>query len=263
MNKKIIFFDIDGTIIGEESHVITESTRQAIMKARENGHICMINTGRTKALVGPSITDLIEFDGFIFGCGTMITYHNKEMMHNTLSKELSQRIIDAIHRYEIDAVLEGKENDFQDELDNIHDDFFKEFILQYGSKGYGRFSEAVGKFDKFFTYIKDVQKMKNFQAEFENELEFIDIKGGFYEVLPKGFSKATGIEYLARTLGISMEDTVAIGDSNNDLTMLKCVNTAIAMGNATQGVKDIADYVTTHVDEDGIWNALKWLGVIS
>ncbi|MBQ2802269.1 MAG: HAD hydrolase family protein, partial [Lachnospiraceae bacterium] len=57
-------------------------------------------------------------------------------------------------------------------------------------------------------------------------------------------------------------DTVAIGDSNNDLAMLSCVNTAIAMGNATKRVLDIAHRVTTCVDEDGVWNALKWLGVI-
>ena len=66
MNKKIIFFDIDGTLIGEESHVMLESTKKAIRKARENGHICIINTGRTKKLVGKDITDLVDFDGYIY-----------------------------------------------------------------------------------------------------------------------------------------------------------------------------------------------------
>ena len=59
-----------------------------------------------------------------------------------------------------------------------------------------------------------------------------------------------------------MEDTVAIGDSNNDITMLECAGTSIAMGNSTQAVLEMADHVTTHVDQDGIWNALEWLGVL-
>ena len=60
-----------------------------------------------------------------------------------------------------------------------------------------------------------------------------------------------------------MEDTVAIGDSNNDITMLECVNTSIAMGNSSKAVLEMADYITTDVDEDGIWNALEWLGVLT
>ena len=67
---------------------------------------------------------------------------------------------------------------------------------------------------------------------------------------------------LADALGISMADTVAVGDSNNDSEMLQCAGTSIAMGNAIEAIKDMADYVTTDVTEDGIWNALAWLGAI-
>lgn len=67
---------------------------------------------------------------------------------------------------------------------------------------------------------------------------------------------------LADTLGISMADTVAVGDSNNDSEMLQCAGISIAMGNAIEAIKDMADYVTTDVTEDGIWNALAWLGAI-
>ena len=66
------------------------------------------------------------------------------------------------------------------------------------------------------------------------------------------------MEELAEALGIPMADTVAVGDSSNDLEMLQRAGTAIAMGNATQGIRDLADYVTTDVMEDGIWNALDW-----
>ena len=65
----LIFFDIDGTLIDEKERRMPESAREAIARARENGHICMINTGRTKRLVGKDITGLTEFDGLLLGCG--------------------------------------------------------------------------------------------------------------------------------------------------------------------------------------------------
>ena len=93
-------------------------------------------------------------------------------------------------------------------------------------------------------------------------LDFIDRENGYYEVVPKGCSKATAMHFLADFLHVSMEDTVAIGDSNNDLPMLQCAATSIAMGNSSKAVLEMADYVTTDVMEDGIWNALQWLGVL-
>ena len=79
--------------------------------------------------------------------------------------------------------------------------------------------------------------------------------------MPKGFSKASAMNFVADALKIPMNRTVAIGDSSNDIPMISRAAIGIAMGNATEDVKEIADYVTTDVDSDGIWNALKWLGV--
>lgn len=262
MDKKIIFFDIDGTIIGEESHIMLDSTKQAIIKARENGHICIINTGRTQKLVGRNITDLVEFDGYVMGCGTMVVYHGKEILHETFTVEKAKSIIEGLRRYKIDAVLEGKENDYNDHFDAVNTDSFREFLMRFTELGYGDWEEAPGNFDKFYAYVDDVKKMEGFYEEFKDELEFIDREHGFYEIMPKGFSKASGIRFLAEAVDIPMENTVAIGDSNNDIPMLECAATSIAMGNSSEEVLKMADHVTTHVDEDGIYNALKWLGVL-
>ena len=104
--------------------------------------------------------------------------------------------------------------------------------------------------------------MDGMKRDLSDILDFIEREHGFYELVPKGYSKATAIHYIAEHLNIAMEDTVAIGDSNNDLPMLKCAHTSIAMGNSSPQVLEMADYVTTDVDKDGIWNALKWLGVL-
>ena len=104
--------------------------------------------------------------------------------------------------------------------------------------------------------------MEAFYREFAGELDFVDREKGFYEIMPKGVSKASGIRFLADKLHIPMEDTVAIGDSNNDIPMLQCAHTSIAMGNASKAVLDMADYVTDDVNKGGIQKALQWIGAI-
>lgn len=259
---KIIFFDIDGTLIDEKKYQMLPSTIKAIETARKNGHICMVNTGRTDKLVGDRLSKFVEFDGYLMGCGTMITYHNQVLFHKTFSEEDARYIIEGLKKYKIDAVLEGSENNYHDALDRMHTKVFHDYMLRFKELHYGSYEEAVGRFDKFYCFVEEKDTMDAFRAEYGDLLDFIDRERGFYEVVPKGYSKASAMNYIAEHLGISMENTVAIGDSSNDIAMLKAAHTAIAMGNATKIVLDLADYVTTHVEQNGIWNALKWLGVL-
>ncbi len=258
----LIFFDIDGTLIGEKSHIMLESTKRAIQKARANGHICLINTGRSRKLVGPDITGLTEFDGLALGCGTMVVYRGKTLLHRTFSEEESIEIIRGLRKYRIDAVLEGSNNNYNDSPQKMFSPSFAEFIKQFESQEYGSYEDAVGHFDKFYAYVEDAARMLEFQAEFREKLDFVDRNGGYYEIMPKGFSKASAIKFVADALDIPMGQTVAIGDSSNDIPMLECAAVAIVMGNAAEEVKGKADFVTTDVDEDGIWNALEWLGAL-
>lgn len=258
----LIFFDIDGTLLGEWSHIMPESAAKAIAAARDNGHVCAVNTGRTRKLVEPDLEKLKGFDALLMGCGTMITLNDRVLFHKTFTDTESEQIIEALHRFEIDAVLEGSGNNFHDRLDNIRTKTFRDFVQRFAGEGYGGFEDAVGRFDKFFAYVDDVGKMTAFRKEFEGWLDFVDRKGGFFEIMPKGCSKASAMLYLAGELGISMESTVALGDSSNDIPMLRRAHIAIAMGNASKDVKEEADYVTTSLEQDGVWNALKWLGAI-
>lgn len=260
--QKIIFFDIDGTLIDEKTKIMLHSTREAIRIARANGHICMINTGRTKRLVGKGITDLVEFDGLLMGCGTMIEYRGETLLHKTLTYDQSVRIMEALKRYRIDALLEGRDENFSDSIENMYSESFKRFARGYAGRNYGTFANAPGRYDKIFAYTDTSEVMEAFRQEFAEELDFIVRENDFREIVPKGYSKATAMQFIADRLQIPMENTVAIGDSNNDLPMLKCAHTSIAMGNSTEQVLAIADYVTTDVNEDGIWNALQWLGVL-
>ncbi len=262
VDKKIIFFDIDGTLIDETTKKMPESAKEAIRIARENGHICMVNTGRTKRLVGKELTGQVAFDGYLMGCGTMIVYHGEVLLHKTLTRDQSKRILDALSCYRIDALLEGSNQNFTKIYENMYTKTFKKFAEGYAGNGYDAYENALGKYDKIFAYADEADNMEAFRQEFSEELDFIDREHGFFEIIPKGYSKATGMQFIVDKLQMSMGNTVAIGDSNNDLPMLQCAHTSIAMGNSSESLLEIADYVTTDINEDGIWNALKWLGVL-
>ena len=259
---KIIFFDIDGTLICGGSELMSESTKEAIRIARANGHICMINTGRTKRLVGENLTGQVEFDGLLLGCGTEIEYQGKSLMHKTLTLEESRRILEAMKKYHVDGVLEGHDEDFAPRGDEVYTDAFRGMAAEIEERKYASYAQAPGNYDKLFVCAETPAGMDGMKRDLSDILDFIEREHGFYELVPTGYSKATAIHYIAEHLNIAMEDTVAIGDSNNDLPMLEYAHTSIAMGNSSPQVLEMAGYITTDVDKDGIWNALKWLGVL-
>ena len=258
----LIFFDIDGTLLVNPFDPMPESTIRAIEAARANGHTCMINTGRSLKLVGEEITGQTEFDGLLLGCGTMITYRGEVLLHKTFTAEAAEQIITGLREQGIDAVLEGAGNNFLAPEEEMFHERWIEYTRKFTDMSYGTYEEAPGHFDKFYAYVEDRAKMDAFMQEFADLLDVVDRSKGYFELMPKGCSKASAMEYVAEYLGIPMNETVAIGDGANDIPMLECAHYAIVMGNAPEAVKDLADYVTTDVDKDGIENALKWLGVI-
>ncbi len=90
-----------------------------------------------------------------------------------------------------------------------------------------------------------------------------ETRGNSGEITKKAFTKGTAVRYLSAYLGVPVKDTIAIGDSENDLEMLKAVGVGIAMGNASDYVKEAADDVTRSVEEEGVYYAFQKYGLIS
>ncbi|MCI5501534.1 MAG: HAD family hydrolase, partial [Lachnospiraceae bacterium] len=117
-------------------------------------------------------------------------------------------------------------------------------------------------FDKFCVCLKKESDFKSFRKKYSQKLTFIDRGDDFWEIVPLGCSKASGMKYLMDYFKIPVEDTFAIGDSSNDLPMLEFAGTGIAMGNSSDIVFKHADYITDDILEDGIYNAMKHFKLI-
>lgn len=262
MKPNIIFFDIDGTLLNEKTYVVPDSAKESIKKAQENGHLLFINTGRPILEIDDCIKDL-NFDGYICGCGTYIEFKNEELFYRSLGIDLSRQIADKLREYKIDAILEGKHGVYYDE--NIYSEEVRRIKKRHIKEGFYKgqtFDDSDINFDKFVIWTNENSDFESFHKEFESLLEFIHRGENFYELIPLGLSKASGIEYLEKHLHIPHENTFAIGDSTNDLSMLKYVKNSIAMGNSHPLLFDLVSFVTKDIDEDGIEYALKHYNMI-
>jgi Cof subfamily protein (haloacid dehalogenase superfamily) len=264
MKPKIIFFDIDGTILTEKTLIIPDSTKIAIKKAQENGHLALINTGRPITSIDSFIKD-IQFDGYICGCGTYIEYENEVLLSKQLGNILSKDIVKDLKDCKIDGILEGENGVYYDEDKNIKSkevlrikNRHKEQQLYKGATWDSPYID----FDKLTIWANENSNFNKFHEKYKNIFEFIHRGKDFYELVPLGFSKASGIQYLIKHLEIPFENTYAIGDSTNDLSMLKYVKNSIAMGNSTPVLFDLVSFVTKDIEDDGIEYALKHFNII-
>lgn len=262
MDTKAIFFDIDGTILSHRTGHISDSTKVAIRSARANGHLVLINSGRTYAEIDAGIKE-IGFDGYVCGCGTYITFHGQELIRASLSEATCRTIVKDLRKYHIEALLEGTETIYYDQFTDF-DTLIKQ-RERYIHKYHFHVQDWDAKelvFDKFCIWCDRPEKGTAFIQEYSELFDFIDREGRLYEAVPKGYSKATGIKYLLSYLNIPYENTYALGDGANDLSMLNYVNHSIGMGNCDRIVKDTVSFLTKDVDEDGVAYALRHYGII-
>lgn len=266
-SKKLIFFDIDGTIVTDNGgkRIIPQSTIQAIRTLQSNGHLCFINTGRALTEIDESIRSL-QMDGFVCGCGTYIAHQDTVLFHKTIPTSLGNRILKEFEICDLEWVLEGSQNLYFSELPyRTHiGDFKKEF-----SDVFSIAFDAVAPedahdlvFDKFCICAHEQSNVSRFMDSFQDDLSFIDRGNHFFEVIPTGCSKASGIRFLMDHFSIAHEDTLAIGDSTNDLPMLEYAGVSIAMGGSDPVVCQSADIVTAPILEDGLYKAFDFLHLL-
>lgn len=271
--KKLIFFDIDGTIVTETGDIserfIPDSFSTALEKLRKNGHLCFINTGRSYAEIDKKIRAL-HFDGLICGCGSYILHQNKILFHKTLPKELQKEILRDAEACHLEWLLEGcrsvyyskaKYTTYIGDLMKDHLALIPEAVKIIAPDTYGNITQELD-FDKFCICTGKESRFTDFYEKYKDKLTFIDRGNHFYEITPLHVSKASGIRFLEDYFHLNRKDTISIGDSTNDLPMLTYTAYSICMGNGTKELFDIVDYVTDSVNEDGILHAMQHLNLI-
>lgn len=260
--RKAVFFDIDGTL-WNQNYEVSQSTRDAIAKLRENGHLAFICSGRSRGNIKSEKIISIGFDGVVASCGAHVDFHKETIFEKLLTAEQVSHIIKVSKRFEVPIIFEGPQYMYVNP-DDFLDDPYVIYLREEQANDLKEIPEdpALVVANKYSGATTGVD-MDAYKRELGDEFDLVVHIGEFvFEVIPKGYSKATGIKVVCEHFGIAVEDTYCFGDGENDLEMLKFAGHGIAMGNGTENAKAAADYVTTGVDEDGIYNGLKHFGLI-
>ncbi|MFP3153997.1 Cof-type HAD-IIB family hydrolase [Lachnospiraceae bacterium ZAX-1] len=260
--RKAVFFDIDGTLWNPATMEISDSTKEAIRLLKEKGHYTFICSGRTKAFIKNEELLALGFDGIIAGCGTHVELAGKVLVHTIIEHKTLQNTFQILKKYKLVSVWEGTSYIYVDE-ENFSDKKFLKILKQGLGDDLLSITEHEHdcKINKFSTITKDVSMEPVFK-ELGIWYDFIIHNEKVMEVVPKGYSKASGIAAICEALNISTKDTYAFGDSANDIEMLKYVGHGIAMGNGMEMAKEAAEYVTDGLEHDGIFNGLRHYGLI-
>jgi hypothetical protein len=265
-NKKIAFFDIDGTLTSEIDGSIPQSTRESIRQARANGHLMFINTGRCMQNIEKRFQD-VGFDGVVAGCGTNIYGENyKELFYLKPSHEITNEILQHSRKFKLDILFESRLYlQFDTTRSIISSDALK-LYNDFVKRNYDLTTDVDSEnftCDKFVVWFDDKSDIEEFRKVSDKYFDCIDRGGNFREFVPKGYSKATGIQYILDLYNLPLENAYALGDSNNDLAMLDYVPNSIAMGNAeSKTLLNTVSYVTAKSSENGIEQALRHYGFI-
>lgn len=251
----IVFLDLDGTLLYKGRPALL--AKEAIEALKMNRHLPVIATGRVPYLVR-EIKDELKMDSYIAANGNYIVYQGKVIHERPIPADVVSRLLKASDELRFDIVMEGVEAYLAYRKETEKVDFFSD-IFEIEHPHIDR--EYHHTHDIYAFVVFDDEVIPTLEKQFP-ELLFSRSNHFGFDVNLKGDLKAEGIQVLLNHLKADPNDAYAIGDGYNDLTMIKKVAHGIAMGNAYEEVKNVAQYVTEDVFSGGVYLALKHYGLI-
>lgn len=259
MNTKVLVLDIDGTLTNSQKEV-TENTKQGILNIQERGHIVMLASGRPTPGMKKyaQILELEKYGGYLlsFNGGRIINCRTGEIVYQ---RTLPNSVIPGLWRF-------SKDNDLGIVTylgDSIISGTRMDEYIELESRINGMPVQEVNHFVEFVDF--DVNKClmtappekaseceKILQEKYGDILSVYRSEPFFIEIMPKNVDKATSLDRMLSTVGMTRENAICCGDGFNDMTMIKYAGVGVAMANAQPQVKEAADYITKSNDEDGI-----------
>jgi len=247
---KAIFLDIDGTLILNDEGPFDEDIEQ-IKIAKGYGHLFFLNTGRAFSNIPAILKEAAYIDGMIMGSGTHVQLKGKTIYH----KWINEKILVSVCRYYLNnkkwCVFEGEKDIyginnfdpalFAGEVTSINDE--NDFSNKYHGVKITKLTIEGEVTVEERNLLEDYFQLNSFSS--------------YYEGIIKGENKSNGIKMILKETGVSLENSIAIGDSINDISALKTVNLGIAMGNACDELKAIAQYITDDCKHGGVGKAMK------
>lgn len=277
---KHIFFDIDGTLVGESKQV-TKRNEEAIKQAKANGHHVYLCTGRAPVSINSKVKN-IGFDGIISSAGGFVEVNGEYIYENFINQYILSEVMLLFTNKKVLFSLETKEALYQ--TPGVMDFFVKkQGMLAKDNLELARFLEErrneevrlpISSFDLLTMPVTKVCFISEdkiafydcvkYLTEFFNVVIFSKPEDDYIngEIILKNCTKGDGIRHIIKHVGGNMEDTIAYGDSMNDFQMIETANYGVVSNIAPDKLLAICDDTFENPDEDGIYHSLVKLNII-
>lgn len=271
MDRKLVFVDIDGTLTEGGSNTPPVSAQKAIKAAQKKGHLIYLCTGRNYDMLSPLLA--YGFDGVIGSSGGYIKCGEQVIYDCPMTGEQQDIALKVLRKNGIFCTIEGKGGSYTD-------DGFKQFLKEKakadGNSELLRWREQIEKAlnirpiheykgEPIYKIVlmcereeQLIEPKKVLQKDFDFCIQDIDNRGIINgELVNKKFDKGRGIERVCSFLGIDVKDTIAFGDSMNDVEMIETAGFGICMENGSRQLKELADEICPAVTADGLLKAFE------
>lgn len=258
----VVFFDIDGTIVDDDTQIIPESAIRAVERLGEKGHLAVVNTGRPYSHIDPRVREM-AFGAWICGCGMEIRLRDGWLVRRAPEEALCRLVRDAVRACGMMAMYESRDGALLTDGKFSENEKIALEAERMRAKGFQVLPLGdPPRFMKLVTYDGPDCRREEFVRRVSPWFDCTDRGNTMLELVLKGCSKAGGMEELLMRLGLPREETLAIGDSTNDLPMIEFAAHGACMGGGMDKLKERAEFVTAPVLEDGVEKALKHFGLI-
>ncbi|MCI5502110.1 MAG: Cof-type HAD-IIB family hydrolase [Lachnospiraceae bacterium] len=264
MDKKVLVLDLDGTLTNSNKE-ITPDTKEAIMKIQKMGHTVVLASGRPTPGVEPLAEELKldKFGGYIlsYNGGMIKECKTGEVVYQqTLPKEIVPKLFDmadelniGLASYDSDGIVANDNRNKYIELESR----INKLPIQY-RKDVAEYidfpvNKCLGTADPEIAPKKE----EAIKEKFGDVLNVSRSEPFFIEITPKGIDKAASLEKFCEITGNKRENMIACGDGFNDISMIEYAGIGVAMANAQPEVKEVADFITTSNDEDGVARVIE------
>ncbi|MDU0345133.1 Cof-type HAD-IIB family hydrolase [Microbacterium sp. KSW2-29] len=278
---RIAFLDVDGTIL-EHGSVIADSTGPAIRRARENGHLVWLSTGRSAGDIHPDVL-AIGFDGAITNGGAYAMRGDELVVERPMPREDVEELERYFEAHGIHYFLQTHGGVYaSDGMGPVMTEYRRERHAQRAAELEAQGLPPEQPLWREPRPVSEVDRDAVAKAVFvspstDTVAHAAAALGDGFHVIPgsiplpggsngeigqAGVTKGSAITEVLSVLGLSAADAIGIGDSWNDVEMFEVVGTPVAMGNAVPELQRLAGRVTTAVLDDGVHNAFAELGLI-
>ncbi|MGI6260658.1 MAG: HAD family hydrolase [Acutalibacteraceae bacterium] len=273
MNRKYIFLDVDGTLVDFDGR-LPLSAETALRTAQQNGHRLILCTGRQKSQIYPWLLQKIPFDGVISSSGANVEYNGKCVARHLFPKDRLENLLCFFRRENIPFCLQTAESLYAEPwcAEGIFSYFQQngvdpdKMVSLFGDLTPVACADTLTNVEKVVYYNagEDVAIMRRrVGADYQIAgYSFGNLGAVNGEVSLSTVNKAKGLEACLKHCGADVRDSVAVGDGDNDMDMIRFAGIGIAMGNATPELKRAADCVTDSIDCDGLQKAFFSVGLI-